>query len=482
MTDTPPAPPGRRRDLVLFAAALALLAAALVRQVAVGAPLGPDEAIYASGGRQLVSGVDPSGFGLHRPVGMKVLAAAGLQLGESEWALRAVAVALSLLFLVAYRAMGSRAAGRWPAAWAAAALVTSFGFQRRGGELLSDMPSLLFVVLILHILLRELDRPGEGARPGPLLLAAAPLAAAAFYLRYGVAGAIAGMAAAAAVVWWRPMLAGRRVALAAAALLLLLLLPHVIHSMEETGSALGILEASGDAAHRSYIGQGLVELPLVLALEGGPVLCLLVVVGAVDGWRRLRARRPDERALVFLWLVSVFQILTTGLLAHAEFRYFFIGLCGLALVGARAATAWLTARAEGRRRPAVVAAVLVALTFAATHVYNIRRYQRLSRIRRVEVEAGQLVAAAAAGRRCAVLTSEVPVIGWYSGCAARNLSTRPERLDAERRFVVLFARDRHAARARARLTASYELAPIGRAADRAKSFGDASIDEIRPRR
>lgn len=482
MTDTPPDAPGRRRDLVLFAAALVLFAAALVRQVAVGAALGPDEAIYASGGRELVSGVDPSGFGLHRPVGMKVLAAAGLQLGASEWALRSIAVAVSLLFLVAYRALGSRAVGRWPAAWAAAAVVTSFGFQRRGGELLSDMPSLLFVVLILHLAVRELDRPGAGARPGPWLLAAAPLAAAAFYLRYGVAGAILGIAGAGAMVWWRPLLAGRRVAVAAAALLLLLVLPHVLHSLEETGSALGILEASGDAAHRSYIGQGLVQLPLVLALEGGPVLLLLVVVGAVSGWRRLRARRPDDRPAVFLWLVSVFQILTTGLLAHAEFRYFFIGLSGLALVGARTAVDWVVERAEGRRRPAVVAGCVVALTFAATHVYNIHRYQRLSRIRRVEVDAGQVVAAAAAGGRCAVLTSEVPVIGWYSGCAARNLSTRPERLDVERRFVVLFARDRHAARARAKLSASYELAPIGRAPDRERSFGDATIDEIRPRR
>jgi 4-amino-4-deoxy-L-arabinose transferase-like glycosyltransferase len=466
-----------RRDLFLFAIAFTLFAGALVHQVSVGAPLGPDEAIYASGGRELVGGAEASGFGLHRSIGMRLLAAPGLLFGDGEWALRSVAVLTGLLFLVAYRTFASRAAGGWPAAWAAAALVTSFGFQRRGGELLSDVPSLLLLVLASHVVLRELDRPGDGARPGPGLLLFAPLAAAAFYLRYGVTSSLAGIVGAAALVWWRPLARGWRVTVAVAALLLLLLLPHVLYSLEETGSALGILEVSADAAHRDHLGQGLVQFPFVLAAEGGPVLLLLLVIGAIYGARRVRRPRPEQRWAAFLWLASVFQIVATGLLAHAEFRYFFFGVAGLTLLGVRATVERVVADATGRR-PHVIAAVVLLATFAVTHAIDIQRYRRLDRARQVEVEAGALVARAAGGAPCAVVTSEVPVVGWYSGCAARPLSSRPERLVGERKFLVLFARERRSKATLERLARSHRLTSIGQAADPTGVFGDAAVYQI----
>jgi hypothetical protein len=466
-----------RRDLALFAVALILFAAALIRQVAVGAPLGPDEAIYATGGRELVEGTPASGYGLHRPIGMKLLGAVGVALGSSEWALRALPVALSLAFLVAFRALGSRVAGTWPAAWACAALVTSFGFLRRGGELLSDVPSLLLLVPVVHVIIRELDRPGDGARPGPGLLLIAPLAAAAFYLRYGVTSSLVGIAGAAAFVWWRPLAAGRKVAASAAALLVLLVLPHVLHSLQETGSALGILEVSADAAHRDHLGQGLVQFPVALAVEGGPVLVLLVIIGAVHGARRVRSPRREERPIAFLWLASVFQIVATGLLVHAEFRYFFFGVSGLALLGARATCQRVAAEATSRR-PHAIAAALLVVTFAVTHQIDIQRYGRLGQVRQVLVDAGALVAKTAGGATCAALTSEVPVVGWYSGCAARPLRSRPERLAAERKFLVLFARERQGEPARARLARSHRLTMIGQAADPTGVFGDAAVHQI----
>lgn len=463
-----------RRDLVLFAAVLALFAAALVRQLAASAPLGPDEAIYATGGREVTDGIPPSAYGLHRPVGMKWLAAPGVAAGGSEVALRVVGLLASLGFLVAYRAFGARLAGPWPAAWAAAAMATSFGLQRRGGELLSDVPSLLLLVLVLHLLVRELDRPGP-ARPGPALIAIAPLAAAAFYARYGVTSALAGAAIAAGAMWWPAIAEGWRFALAAAALFVLLLLPHVLHSLGETGSALGILEVSGDAAHRAYLGDGLVHFPLALVAEGGPIVTALLLAGLVHGARRLRGRR--EPAIAFVWLASVFQIVATGLLVHAEFRYFFFGVVGLVLLGARAACQW----AAGRRGAGPLAAGLVLVVFAVTHEVNVRRYERLAAVRQVEVDAGRLVAAEAGEGSCAVLTSEVPALGWYSGCAARPLHTRPERLPAEQRFLVLFPRDPASAPALERLARTHDLVPAGRVRDHAGHFGDAHVYEIRRR-
>ncbi len=466
-----------RPDLLLFAAALVFLAAALVRQVAVAAPLGPDEAIYASGGRELLSGTPASGYGLHRPVGMKVLAAAGLQLGSSEWALRSFVVVCSLGFLVAYRAFGARAFGVWPATWAAAAMVTSFGLQRRGGEILSDVPSLLLMILTLFVLAAELEPPAEDARPGIALLAAAPLAAAVFYLRYGLATSLLGVALAACAVWWRRLAAARGLALATAGLFLLLLVPHIIDSARQTGSALGILEVSGETAHRAFLGEGLLQFPLVLLLEGGPVLAALVIGGAVHGARRLRRPPTDARgrATRFVWLASVFHILATGLLVHAEFRYFFFGVAGLALIGAAAA---FQAVAHPRRL-SVIAGLAILSTAALTHEFNINRYTRLERTRQVEVAAGELVRRAAGTGSCVALTSEVPVIGWYSGCAARPLTAHADRLAEDRRFLVLFSRDPESARVRARLARSHRLTPVGRAPDPAKYFGDAEVYDIR---
>ncbi len=465
--------PRGRRDLLLFAAVLVLFAAGLVRQLGVDAPLGPDEAIYATGGREVTDGVPASAYGLHRPVGMKWLAAPGVAAGGSEAALRGLGVLCSLGFLVAYRAFGARVAGPWPAAWAAAAMATSFGFMRRGGELLSDVPSLLLLVLVLHLVVRELDRPS--ARPGAALLAIAPLAAAAFYVRYGVTSALAGAVGAAGAIWWRSIAEGWRVALATAALFVLLLLPHVLHSLGETGSALGILEVSGAAAHRAYLGDGLVHFPLALVAEGGPIVTALLIAGLVHGARRLRGRR--EPAVAFVWLASVFQIVATGLMVHAEFRYFFFGVVGLVLLGARAACQW----AAGRRRAGPIAAAVVLLAFVVTHEVNVRRYRRLAAVRDVEAGAGRLITREARAERCWVLTSEVPAVGWYSRCTARPVNTRPDRLPSGRRFLVLFERDPASEAAAERIVRTHTLVPIGRVRDPVGHFGDAHVHEIRAR-
>ncbi len=478
----------RRRDLgsVLFGAALLLLAAALARQIAVAAPFGHDEAIYAGGGRELLDGTPSSAYDLHRSVGMKALAAAGLLIDDAEWAPRLVALACSLAFLVAFRALGSRALGPWPAAWAAAAMVTSFGFQRRGAEILSDVPALLLLVLLLLVIVRELGRGGDGGRPGLGLLVAAPVAAAAFYLRYGLSTSLVGIGLAAATVWWRPIVTGRRVALATVGLFALLLVPHLVDSLRETGAPLGILQTSGDAAHRDYLGQGLVQFPLVFILEGGPVLVALFCIGAVHGARclvRLRRQRrhsrvpAEDRAIAFLWLASVFHILVTGLLAHAEFRYFFFGVSGLTLLGAHAACRWAADRDPTRL--GAIAAVALLLTAAVTHHINIGRYTRQREVRQVLVDAAARVRRAAGEQTCAALTSRSPHIGWYSGCAALPLSSPPAALVGERRFLVQFSRERGAARLRRAIARSHRLVPAGRAADPAAFYGDAAIYEVR---
>jgi hypothetical protein len=478
-----------------------LLAAMLVRQIALDTPLGPDEAIYATGGREVIEGTPSSGYGLHRSVGMKALAAVGLAVDSSDWAVRVPVLLCSLGFLIALYALGRRGFGRWPAVWAAAAMVTSFAIQRRGAEILSDVPALLLLILVLLVLVRELGREapsgapqadhsrhrsGElaGGRPGLALLAVAPLGAAAFYLRYGMSTSLVGIGLAAVMVWWRPLARGRGVVLATAALFALLLLPHVLHSIEETGTPLGVLQVSGDAAHRAYLGEGLVQFPLALALEGGPVLLALVVIGAIAGARcviRLRRERRrsrpafEDRVTAFLWVASVFQILVSGLLVHAEFRYFFFGVTGLVLVGCAAACRWAAAR-DARRLGTWAAAALFVVA-AATHVYNVHRYRRLGEIRAVIVDAATQIRRAAGAEACGVATSRTGQIGWYSGCVAHPIRTPPDQLGAGRRFLVQFESDGRRGRAARRRWDRPVV--VGRAADPTDQYGDATIYQPR---
>jgi 4-amino-4-deoxy-L-arabinose transferase-like glycosyltransferase len=463
-------------------AALLLLAAMLAHQIAIGTPLGPDEAIYATGGREVVEGTPASAYALYRPVGMKALAAVGLAFDFSEWAVRVPVLLCSLGFLIAFRALGRRAFGPWPAAWAAAAMVTSFAIQRRGAEILSDVPALLLLILVLLVLVRELGR--DGGRPGLAFVAVAPLAAAAFYLRYGVSTSLVGIALAAAMVWWRPIVSGRSVVLATAALLALLLVPHVLHSLEETGSVLGILRVSGDAAHRAYLGQGLVQFPLALVMEGGPVLLALLVIGAVAGARcviRLRRERRhsqptfEDRATAFLWVASVFQILVTGLLVHAEFRYYFFGVSGLVLIGCAAACKWAASR--NARRLGISAAAAVLVVAVATHGFNVYRYKRLGEIRAVIVAAAEKIRAAAAEETCWVAASRTAQIGWYSGCTAQPIKTPPDQLGTGRRFLVVFKSDGGRGRAARKRWRRPML--VGRAVSTFDRSGDAAIYELR---
>ena len=85
-------------------------------------------------------------------------------------------------------------------------------------------------------------------RPDPsrLLLAAAPLAALAFYVRYGSILSIGGIGIAAVVLWHRAMLRNPRLVGATIVFAGLLFVPHVLESMAHTGSPLGMMTSAGE--------------------------------------------------------------------------------------------------------------------------------------------------------------------------------------------------------------------------------------------
>jgi 4-amino-4-deoxy-L-arabinose transferase-like glycosyltransferase len=477
-------------QLVVLGVALAMLVGFGVRLVSIDSPLGHDEAVYAMGGDSLVTGERGEQYSIYRPVGMRLLAAPGALAGGSEEAFRAFSIAWSVACLIAFWLAGRRLVGG-AAGWTVLALVTSLQLQRRSAELLSDLPSLVFVFLLVWFVVGELEREGG---PRRRLLAAAPLAAAAFYVRYGSALILAGVGVATLVVWWRPLLAARRRVAAAVVLLAALLIPHFVHSQVATGSPLGILRAGHRAAARDYFGEGLAFYARTFPERpGGLVVAALLVVGLVAGGvhlvrllrRREQASRLD-RAIAFAFLAAVLHTVIVGIDVHGEPRFIFFGMMLLALIGVHAIGTWAVRIPRVRLAAVVAALFLVAAGFRT----NGRVVEEVARrgVGREATLATARVLREQGGGSCAVMSTEAAFLTWYSGCDGYAMSRGPERVIRRMRrdghaalFAVVFdggARDPRGPDL-ARLLAEVEQPPVAVVGDGEAALGTARVYRVR---
>lgn len=445
---------GRPWEPAALAIGLVLFIGFASRIVLVDAPLGYDEAVYALGGRELVTGENADAFRSYRPVGMQLLAAPGVLLGGSGPWLRVTSVFVGAICLFAFWLAARRITGA-TASWSLLAVLGAVELQRRGAELLSDVPSLAFALLLVWLLVRELERsPG----PGRSLIMAAPLAAGAFYLRYGSVLLLVAVGLAVALVWWRALLVGWRRVVTTAALFAALLAPHLAHSTTATGTPLGILQAARHVAGRGEVGDGLRDyLAAFPDQPGGPLIAVLMIAGLASGLVHLvRLRRhPDarHRAIAFAFLAAAGHTVAVGLDVHGESRYIFFGMLLLTALGMDATVRLgaLAARAApppwATRAGAGLAAAL-ALTLAIGALTANRQAIRDARLR---ARAGECLLQTArwlaehGGQRCAVVAAQAPQLGWYSGCDGYGITSNPRRVIARVRaagypagFVVTF--------------------------------------------
>ena len=378
-----------------------------VLALASGPPLGHDEAAYAVAAR----GDAPTWN--YRSTGMIVIARAGLALGGSDLALRALALVLGAGMLVAAFALGKVVYAERTGAWAAVVLATAHPMAARSAELIGDLPATACLLGGVAVLLGEL----ELARPRWRIVWAAPLFAAAFYIRYGSAPVIA-MIALLAIVLYARRLACLPV-LATVVVAALLVLPHVVHSIAITGSPLGILTVSASMPRREYIGEGLVTYMTSnpLRFYGAIVTPVMIAGLATLGLTRRRARW-------FVVLLALGQLISLGLQSHAQPRYVFFATALLVVAGVdvlRRGAHSNQVRAESAERSEVekiprLATAACGLAWLGLAIAIVPYQHYLADLRRPLYSAAAAVRDDAAGRPCAIAANVAPQLIWATRC------------------------------------------------------------------
>jgi hypothetical protein len=422
---------------LLVTVVLAFLAPVLLA-IGRGIAFGYDEAVYAQLSRHWLTGAPASGWDLHRPPGLSVLGLVPQTLAPgTEWAPRLFG-AMAGAGVVVGGWLAARIVGGWLAGVVATvALAAAAPLQVESASFLTDVPSTLVLLAMAVLLWQQASGPGPIARSFVWL---GPLAATAFYLRYGAVVELAGLGMAIALVAPRKVIAGWPWVAAAIGVFLLALVPHFAVATAETGTPWGILASAGRAAGG---GDG---LPLVSYAAWfpwqlvGPIGAAVALVGIVAAIRH--ASTPGFAR--FIGLAVLVPIVVLGTLVHAEPRYVLFPMTLLVILGAVEVARSL----EWRSRPVNVALVGLAaaglVLGAATTATEIRtRAESFDWMRDVGRDIGA-VAGPAQAPDCSILTADVPIMSWYSGCFAVNFlsggeSDRIALLAGSQRFVVLRA-------------------------------------------
>jgi hypothetical protein len=436
---------GRPRTIEVAAAVGVLAAGAILATwlIAQTIPLGWDESVYASQSRSLTTDVGTSTWRIYRAPGLPIVGLLGGAFGFADANLRAVAVALNLVSLTMAWAFARVLGGPLAAIVALLTIVGSAVVITEIALFHTDLPAAGLLLALMLLVWHEFERRPE---PTGLLLAAAPLAAAAFYIRYGSILPIGGIALTALLLWHRSMLRNRQLVSATILVAGLLFTPHILEAVTRTGSPLGIMTSAGEQVDTSEpiatAIQYLRWLPLQLASPLGFVVMVAGVghaaIVALDAIRR-RDLTPAVRRC--LWLYIPAGIMTVGLVlqSHAERRYVLFPVLLAIIAGGGAVSAgvaWLRGRPGfADRRSALDTAIIGGLVVLAVVVGSVgaRRVVTLERhgddSRWLPV-LGRAIDADSGGP-CAAVTSLPPIIEWYSRCAAVQFTSRgAERLAA----------------------------------------------------
>ncbi len=424
-------PTTRRADVAALLVIMVALALAVGYALAHEGPLGWDEAVYAGHARQLATGLVAPGWQIYRPPGLPVIGTLAAPFGFTDLSLRVLTAALGfgalgIAWLMTRRLWGSSMA-------AVAVLLAAIGSPIVLVQLSlfhDDLPSVGLLLGLMLVLWVQF----EGERgPNRWLLAAAPLAAAAFYVRYGTLVAIGGIGLTSVLLWHRPMRGHPRLLAGTVGLAALLFAPHVIYAISATGSPLGIVRAAVVVADSS---GSLTALRHYVAWLGGSIAgrtgSLLIVIGLLWAGTSLarsiwtRTISPPERACLWLGIPAVITVVGLVLVSHAERRYVLFPLF-LALIvgGGGVAAGWtrLKSMVEARGRLPIgrvavgIVFLLVVVGVSLGVIRSVRTGTEQADASAWVAEAGRAIRADSAGP-CLVASALTPIMTWYSRCDA----------------------------------------------------------------
>ena len=173
-------------------------------------------------------------WAIYRAPGLPVVGLLGGAFGFVDANLRAAALLLNLGALTMAWALTRLL---WGPLAAIVALLTIVGSPVVIAEIAlfhTDLPAAGLLLTLMLLVWYEFERRPE---PSRLLIAAAPLAAFAFYLRYGSILPIAGIGITAVLLWHRSMLRNKGLVGLTVALAALLFAPHILELISHTGIA-----------------------------------------------------------------------------------------------------------------------------------------------------------------------------------------------------------------------------------------------------
>ena len=395
-----------RRERALLLLIVALFVGSITASIAQRVPFENDESVYAIQARAWATGGPTTGIGLQRAPLLPAIGSILYETGaRSEWPFRLTGLVFGTSAVILVWALGRAIAGPAAGLIGAALFASAPSIQQRSAQFLTDVPATAFLLALALVLWRNRERAG------PSLLLAAPIAAAAFYMRYASILPIGLLAVVAVVLWHRSLLRDKRLAIGTIVLFAALLIPHMVRAMDATGRPWGLVTHTAKFAGRRYIGDGLVRYigwwPHTLA---GPVAGLAMVVGI--GFAL--ARR--SRSTAFLVIPAVLDIVLIGLTEHGEPRLIFFPVALLCIAGAIALTN--VERARNATAVVLAGALLAGGAFTISHTAT-------TRARRMPPKLVGHVVAARAHHPCTVNAVEIAETTWYTVCSTYYFGARP---------------------------------------------------------
>lgn len=392
-------------------AAFAIAAASLI---AIDAPLEWDETVYALRGRGLLTDFPQTGWGLHRPPGLPVLAALPALTGATV-ALRLVGLVGGVLLVAVTARLAASVVPR--AGLVALGLVAaSPSVLVRSSQLLNDVWSAAFVVIAVWVLWRELeqrDAPGWGLVMVPVALLAA------FFLRYGSLVFAVLVVVSAVAVWPRGLVRSGRVTAVSATVGIAGFGLHLIWSAARTGDPFGVLRLADALAPPTVLGDTLATylgwIPWTLAGAAG-LVGVVVGVAACAMWVVRGGER--RRLAVLLGIPSLAGTVFVSAASGPDPRFLILPVTLLTVAAAIVV-------AEHVATPGVVAAVLVGLAVVG-YLHARDRVAVADEERAAIVAAAEAIGDEAPTTSCGVLAWPVPIVTWYSGCATEHFGAPPE--------------------------------------------------------